>query len=114
MRMRQGVLGTMARAELAALVEDLAREYRSGAAARVAAADPRWRDDLDAAERGVGALLETFREADAALAAWPPALARLARAWARVLDDPCDIVSPDDGDDRLPAESDPVVACEVA
>jgi hypothetical protein len=88
MRVSRGILDAMARADLDALVQGLGLRYDAGAAERLARSDPGWRPELDRAERDVGALFQTLREADAALAEWPRAVARLAALWERVLEEP--------------------------
>lgn len=78
-----GVLESMARIELDAVVRDVAGGYRPGALDALSAADPTWRMALDRAEREVGEAYEELRAAEAALVRWRRALAELTRLWAR-------------------------------
>ena len=79
-----GVLETMGRMELDAVVREIRDRYRPGALDALSAADPAWRVAVDRREREVGALYEALRDADATLVRWRRALAELARLWARV------------------------------
>ncbi len=79
-----GVLETVARAELDALLREIARQYRPGALDALTAADPAWRAALDDAEREVGGLFAALCTADETFARWRQAVAELARLWARV------------------------------
>jgi ABC-type transporter Mla subunit MlaD len=83
-----GVLETMARADLDALVDELRREYRPGALDALAARDPEWRGAVDRAEQQVGSLYEALREADQTLAQWRQAVGHLRRLWVKVGDTP--------------------------
>jgi hypothetical protein len=85
-----GLLEAIARADLDALLRDVAQGYRAGTLDALAARDPAWREELDRAERDVGALFQALCEADAALLEWRRAVADLARVWRRVLDAPGD------------------------
>jgi uncharacterized damage-inducible protein DinB len=84
------MLEAIARADLDALLRDVAEGYRAGSLDVLAARDPAWRDELERAEREVGALFQALCEADAALVEWRRAVADLARVWRRVLDAPED------------------------
>jgi hypothetical protein len=79
-----GVLETMARTDLAALLDRVAAAYRPGALEACSAVDPEWREALERAEHEAGKALRELRAADAALARWRDALAELTRRWARV------------------------------
>lgn len=79
-----GVLETLARADLDALLRQITRHYRSGALEELVEADPAWSAALDDAEREVGSLYEAMRDADGVLARWRQALSELSRLWARV------------------------------
>jgi hypothetical protein len=78
-----GVLETMARADLDALVDELRREYRPGALDALAARDPEWRWAIERAEQQVGSLYEAMREADQTLAQWRQAVGHLRRLWVK-------------------------------
>jgi hypothetical protein len=78
-----GVLETMARADLDALVDELRREYRPGALDALAR-DPEWRGAIERAEQQVGSLYEAMREADQTLAQWRQAVGHLRRLWVKV------------------------------
>ena len=79
-----GVLEMLARADLDALLDDLARSYRSGALETLSARDPAWREEVDRVEREVGGLYEALREADGTFTRWRQAVGELRRLWARV------------------------------
>jgi hypothetical protein len=83
---QRGLLETMARRDLDALLTEVASGYRPGTLDTLDRADPEWRDALDRAEREVGALFLTLCEADQALADWRRAIAELSRLWRRVHD----------------------------
>jgi len=85
---RVGLLGTMARADLDALLEAVGRDYRPGSLEILLANDLEWRVALEEAEREVGALYETLCEADATLARWRQAVGELYRLWRRVSEVP--------------------------
>lgn len=82
--MGTGILETMARADLDALLDEVGREYRPGALEALASRDPEWRGALDRAEQEVGGLYEALREADRTLAHWRQAVGDLRRLWARL------------------------------
>ena len=81
---RTGLLETMARADLDAVLEMVADGYRPGALDAMAAQDPEWRAALERAEREVGALYDALGEADLTLSRWRQAVAELYRVWSRV------------------------------
>lgn len=85
---RVGLLEMMARADLEALSEEIARCYAPGALEVLGEADPAWRAALDRTEREVGELYEALRQADATLLRWRGGLAELSRLWARAADAP--------------------------
>ena len=78
-----GVLETIARTDLEALLDEVGRTYRPGALEALAVADPEWRGAVERAEREVGGLYEALREADLTLARWRRAVGELRRLWAR-------------------------------
>lgn len=80
---RVGFLEMMARADLEALNEEIARRYAPGALEALGEADPGWRAALDRTEREVGELYEALRQADATLLRWRRGLSELSRLWAR-------------------------------
>ena len=79
-----GVLETLARADLDALLEEVRGRYRPGALEELAARDPAWRAALDVKEEEVGRLYDDLRAADAAFARWRQAVGDLRRLWTRV------------------------------
>ncbi len=79
----QGVLQGVAQAELAALVKEIARDYRPGAL-ESAARDPAWQADVERAEREVAALYAALGDADAVLSRWQEAVTNLRGVWRRV------------------------------
>jgi hypothetical protein len=79
-----GVLETLAKADLDAMLDDLGARYRAGALAALSARDPEWRASLDRAEREVGGLYEALREADATFTRWRVAMSELRRLWGRL------------------------------
>ncbi len=79
-----GVLEMLARADLDALLEDLARSYRPGALETLSAREPAWRAEIDRVEQEVGSIYEALREADGTFARWRQAVGELRRLWARV------------------------------
>lgn len=83
-----GPLEAIARMDLDALLEEVGRWYRPGVCETLAAADPRWRRQLDAAERELGAHYQTLVEADAALLHWRRAVAEVTRLWRRAAEVP--------------------------
>jgi hypothetical protein len=85
---RTGILEAMARADLDALLGEVAAGYRAGTLDIVGARDPAWREELERAEREVGALFQALCEADAALVEWRRAVANLSRLWRQLLDTP--------------------------
>ncbi len=85
---RTGLLETMARADLDALLEALGAAYRPGALAFLSASDPDWREALERTEREAGALYQALCEADTTLACWRQVVSELYRLWARVHDVP--------------------------
>jgi hypothetical protein len=78
-----GVLETIARADLEALLHEVGRGYRPGTLDTLATADPDWRGAVDEVEREVGALYAALREADGTLTRWREAVAELHRLYAR-------------------------------
>lgn len=81
---RSGLLQTMARADLDALLDAVGTGYRPGTIELLSATDPEWREALDRVERDAGALYQALCEADQTLARWRQAVAELYRLWARV------------------------------
>lgn len=79
-----GVLEMLARADLDALLEDLARTYRPGALEALSARDPAWRAEVDRVEQEAGSIYEALREADGTFTRWRQAVGELRRLWARV------------------------------
>jgi hypothetical protein len=79
-----GILETLARGDLDAVLDRIERDYYPGALESLTAADPLWRADLERAEREVGSLYEALREADLTLSRWRQAMTDLTRLWARV------------------------------
>ncbi|HZS33260.1 MAG TPA: hypothetical protein VFC42_07765 [Methylomirabilota bacterium] len=82
--MTTGLLETMARADLDALVTAVGRDYRPGSADRLAALDAAWWAALERAEREVGVLYGQLRDADGILQRWRDAVGELYRLWMRV------------------------------
>jgi hypothetical protein len=82
--MRTGILETMARADLDALLDEVGREYQPGALEAMATRDPEWRGALERVEREVGGLYAALREADQTLAQWRQAVGDLRRLWTRL------------------------------
>lgn len=78
-----GVMETIARGDLEALLEDVSRRYRPGTLEALADADPAWRGAVDHAEREAARLYEALQEADVALAQWRQTVAELRRLWER-------------------------------
>ena len=81
---RTGLLETMARADLDALLEAVGTGYRPGALGFLSASDPDWREALERTEREAGALYQALCEADATLTRWRQVVAEMYRLWARV------------------------------
>ncbi|MBI3456923.1 MAG: hypothetical protein HY002_14195 [Candidatus Rokubacteria bacterium] len=81
-----GLLETMARGDLDALVEEVGASYRAGALEALSVADPEWRDAVDRVEREVGGLYQALHEADLTWGRWCDAVAELRRLWARAGD----------------------------
>ncbi len=79
-----GVLETLARADLDALVDDVRTRYRAGRLEVLSDRDPAWRAALDRAEQEVGGLYEALREADVTLTRWRRAVGELRRLWDRL------------------------------
>jgi hypothetical protein len=79
-----GVLETLARADLDALLEEVRIGYRPGALETLAAQDPEWRAALDRQEEEVGRLYDDLRAADAAFGRWRQAVGELRRLWTRL------------------------------
>jgi hypothetical protein len=79
-----GVLETLARADLDALLEEVRGRYRPGSLETLAARDPEWREALDRTEEEIGRLYDDLRAADAAFGRWRQAVGELRRLWARV------------------------------
>ena len=79
-----GVLETLARADLDALLEDVRTRYQSGSLEAMSDRDPEWRALLERAEQDVGGLYEALREADTTLTRWRRAVGELRRLWDRV------------------------------
>ena len=79
-----GILETLARVDLEAMLDQIGRDYHPGALDALAAADPVWWAELERTEREVGSLFEALREADVTLIRWRRALTDLTRLWARV------------------------------
>ncbi len=82
--MTTGLLETVARTDLDALVTAVGRDYRAGSAGRLAALDPGWWTALERAEREVGLLYGQLQEADGILQRWREAVGELYRLWMRV------------------------------
>jgi hypothetical protein len=78
-----GIIETIARGDLEALLDDVSRRYQPGALESLAHADPAWRGAVDEAEREAARLYEALREADLTLAQWRQAVADLRRLWER-------------------------------
>lgn len=78
-----GLIETIARGDLEALLDDVSRRYRPGALEALASADPDWRVAVDGAEREAARLYEALREADLTLARWRQAVGELRRLWER-------------------------------
>jgi len=78
-----GVLETIARVDLEAVLEEVGRGYTPGALETLAVTDPEWRGAVDRAEQEVGGLYEALCEADGTLARWRQAVGELRRLWAR-------------------------------
>jgi hypothetical protein len=79
-----GILETLARADLEAMLDQIGRRYTPGALDALTAADPGWREALERTEREVGSLYHALREADVTLLRWRRALGELTCLWARV------------------------------
>jgi hypothetical protein len=79
-----GILETLAREDLDAVLDGIERDYHAGALDTLTAADPAWRADLERTEREVASLYEALREADLTLSRWRRAMTDLTRLWARV------------------------------
>jgi hypothetical protein len=79
-----GMLETLARADLDAVLDRIERDYRTGMLDALLAADPAWRGDLERTEREVGRLYEALREADLTLSRWRRAVTDLTRLWAQI------------------------------
>jgi hypothetical protein len=79
-----GVLETLARADLEALLADVRTRYQAGLLEAMSDRDPEWRAALDRAERDVGGLYAALREADTTLTHWRQAVGRLRRLWDRL------------------------------
>lgn len=79
-----GLLETLAKTDLDAMLEDLRTRYRAGTLEALSARDPEWRAALDRAEREVGGLYEALREADVTFSRWRVAVSELGRLWGRL------------------------------
>lgn len=79
-----GLLETLAKTDLDAMLEDLRTRYRAGTLEALSARDPEWRAALDRAEREVGGLYEALREADVTFSRWRVAVSGLGRLWGRL------------------------------
>lgn len=79
-----GLLETMAKTDLDALMDEIARHYRPGAYDALEAADPEWRASVERLEREVGGLYERLRGADQLLAQWRQAMSELYHLWRRI------------------------------
>jgi len=83
-----GLLETLAKTDLDALLEDLRTRYRAGTLEGLSARDPEWRAAVDRAEREVGGLYEALREADVTFSRWRVAVSELSRLCDRLEDVP--------------------------
>lgn len=83
-----GLLETLAKTDLDALLGDLRTRYRAGTLEALSARDPEWRAAVDRAEREVGGLYETLREADVTFSRWRVAVSELNRLCDRLEDVP--------------------------
>jgi hypothetical protein len=79
-----GVLQTLARADLDALVDGVRTRYQAGSLEAMSDRDPEWRAALDQVERELGELYEALREADATLTRWRRGVGELRRLWDRL------------------------------
>lgn len=87
---RAGLLETMARADLEAVVEAASAGYHPGTLDLLNALDPGWRAALDRAEREVGALYAGLCQADVTLRRWRQAVGELRRLWLEVRESPAE------------------------
>ena len=78
-----GVLETLARADLDALLAEVSHAYRPGALEALSAVDPEWWGAVERAEREVGELYDELREADLTLARWRHAVGERRRGTRR-------------------------------
>ncbi len=83
-----GVLETLARADLEALLEEVRAGYRPGRLEALGAEDPAWRAALDRAEQEVGRLYESLRAADSTFGRWRQAIGELRRLCKRLTVEP--------------------------
>jgi len=79
-----GLLETMARTDLDALLDEIGRHYRSGAFEALEVADPGWRGEVERKEADVGQLYDALARADTLLVQWRQAMSELYRLWRRV------------------------------
>jgi|RhiMetdeSRZDD1v2_1073273.scaffolds.fasta_scaffold433568_3 hypothetical protein len=79
-----GVLETLARTDLEALLDDVRTHYQAGRLEALSDRDPEWRAALERAEQEVGGLYEALRQADTTLTHWRRAVTELRRLWDRL------------------------------
>ena len=79
-----GLLETMARTDLDALLDEIGRHYRTGAFEALEMEDPGWRGEVERKEAEVGQLYEALARADTLLVQWRQAMSELYRLWRRV------------------------------
>ena len=91
---RAGLLETMASNDLEILTQAVGRRYRTGSVDRLLAQEPAWREDVERAEREVGALYAELCAADATVRRWREAVTELQRVWSRVNEAPAERAAP--------------------
>ena len=79
-----GLLETMARTDLDALLDEIGEHYRPGAFEALEVDDPGWRGEVERKEAEVGQLYEALAKAYTLLVQWRHAMSELYRLWRRV------------------------------